>query len=197
MSYSAVTDFLALLRNFDGGVRTERMPGLDFLVAALARAGIIYLSVSDTAPTANQTLTAWFRTASPSWVAEGTLFLWDANAAAYVPATPALWSSYLIGSSSAPVVQDVLIAGPVAVLNNATVVRVNQAVSAPITLNMPLSSLKTNPVLISDWKGDAGANPIRVQLTGADVFPGGFTFWDIGSDAGSIFLRPVPGGYAL
>ncbi|MBR0868939.1 hypothetical protein JQ633_01105 [Bradyrhizobium tropiciagri] len=88
--------------------------------------------------------------------------------------------------------------GPVVIQNATGVVRVDQAVGAPITLQMGLADDKTVPVLISDWKGDAGTNNITIQLTGSDKFPGGLTSWKIAGDGGSVFLRPVAGvGYAL
>lgn len=94
--------------------------------------------------------------------------------------------------------QHITAAGPVTVLNNAGIVRVDQAVGAAITLNMPLASAKTCPVLISDWKADSDVHPITVNLAGADKFPGGLTNWTINAQGASIFLRPIPGvGYAL
>lgn len=95
MSYTANTDFLALLRNASGGERVLSMPGLDYVVASFARAGLITLSVGQTAPVINQATTAWFKPALPSWAAEGVLYLWNAGAAAYQPATPALWKTYI------------------------------------------------------------------------------------------------------
>lgn len=90
MVYNPATDFLGLWRNIAGQVSKTEMPGLDYTVAALARAGLITLSVSATAPVVNQSVTAWLRAAVPSYSAEGTLFLWDPAAAAYAAATPAL-----------------------------------------------------------------------------------------------------------
>lgn len=196
MSYAPSTDFLALLRLLPGGVRTERMPGLDWLVAALARAGLLTLSVSQTAPTTNQSTTAWFKPALPSWTAEGALYLWNASTAAYEPATPILWAA-LFAVAVPEVVQDVTTIGPVNVLVNAGVVRV-QNVGAPVALVMPLSANMQNPVLISDWANHAGTTgTITISLSGGEVFPGGVATWQIGGDGGSVFLRPVPGGYAL
>lgn len=101
-------------------------------------------------------------------------------------------------SSATQIEQHITEAGPVAVAPNAGIVRVDQAVGAAITLDMPLSSAKTCPVLISDWKADAGTNNITINLTGSDKFPGNLTSWTIAADAGSVFLRPIPGvGYAL
>lgn len=88
--------------------------------------------------------------------------------------------------------------GPIAVNNDTGIVRVDQAVGAPMVLTMPLSSAKTCPVLISDFKGDAGTNNITINLSGSDTFPGGLTSWTIAADAGSVFLRPISGvGYVL
>lgn len=195
MSYAPTTDFLALLRLTAGGVRTERMPGLDYVVQALARAGMITLSVSQTAPIASQVTTAWFRPAVPSWNAEGTLFLWNAVTAQYELATPALWAAFFT-ATTATVVQDVAVAGPVNVLINASVVRVMN-VGAPVALVMPLSQNMLEPCLISDWANHAGTNSITVSLSGGQVFPNGAATWTLGGDGASIFLRPVSGGFAL
>lgn len=98
MSYNPVSDFLALLRNTAGGVRAESMPGLDFVVSAMARAGLFTLYVGSTAPIANQATTVWFRPASPSWGAEGATFLWNAATGKYKLATPDLWNNLLAPS---------------------------------------------------------------------------------------------------
>lgn len=196
MSYGPTTDFLALLRQTSGGMRMERMPGLDWAVVALARAGMFNLAVQTTAPVVNQAATAWFKPAVPSWATEGTLFLWNPSAAEYEIATPALWSSLFVAAPAVAVVQDVTVAGPTAVLAGADIVRVMN-VGAPVTLVMPASATKFNPVLISDWANLAGANNITIQRTGADVFPNGATTWTIGGDGGSVFFRPVPGGYVI
>lgn len=95
MTYSPVTDFLGLWRNNAGQVTKLEMPGLDFMVAALARAGFITLSVSATAPVVSQSTTAWLQAAVPSYSAEGDMFLWDAGTSAYVAATPALFFKML------------------------------------------------------------------------------------------------------
>lgn len=90
MPYNPATDLVGLWRNVAGQVSKLEMPGLDYVVAALARAGIITLSVSATAPVVNQSVTAWLQAAVPSYSAEGTLRLWDPVATTYVAATPAL-----------------------------------------------------------------------------------------------------------
>lgn len=195
MSYSSATDFLALLRLLPGGVRTERMPGLDYVVSALARAGLITLFVGQTAPTTNQAATAWFKPAIPSWLTEGTLFLWNPATLQYEVATPALWAA-IFAALISTVTQDVTTAGPVNILANATVVRVLN-VGAPVALVLPLASIKTGGVLVVDWANLAGTNNITIARTAPDVFPNGGTSWTIAGDGGSLFFRPVPGGYAL
>jgi hypothetical protein len=98
MSYDPTTDFLGLLRQSGASVVLERMPGLDHVVAALARAGLFRISVGQTPPTVNQPTTVWFKPSLPSWVAEGNVFLWNAVTAQYELATPALWTALLTPS---------------------------------------------------------------------------------------------------
>lgn len=95
MSYNPATDFVGLWRTVTGGVAKGEIPGLDFVVSALGRAGLITVSVSGTQPVANQATTAWFQPASPSYSAEGALYLWNATASAYQAATPALFRQFL------------------------------------------------------------------------------------------------------
>lgn len=97
MAYNPATDFLALWRESGGAVSGEQMPGLDFVVAALDRAGLLNVVVSATEPGSNQSTTAWFFPAVPSTSAEGALYLWDG--AAYVAATPALLLEFLQASA--------------------------------------------------------------------------------------------------
>jgi len=99
MVFNPATDFLALWRNVAGTVSKVEMPGLDYVVAALARAGIITLSVSATAPVVSQSTTAWLQAAVPSSSAEGALYLWDPIATAYAPASAALFLDMLEASA--------------------------------------------------------------------------------------------------
>lgn len=98
MTYTPSTDFVGLWRAIAGGVEKAEIPGLDLVVAALGRAGLLSVTVSSTAPVANQSTTAWFQPASPSYSAEGALYLWNATASAYQAATPALFQDYLTAS---------------------------------------------------------------------------------------------------
>jgi len=90
MTYTPSTDFVALWRNTGSAVAKAEMPGLDFVVAALARAGLINVTVSGVAPGANQATTAWLKPAVPSSSGESALFLWDPVTTAYAAATPKL-----------------------------------------------------------------------------------------------------------
>ena len=91
MPYNPTTDLVGLWRTAPGGVTKAELPGLDFVVQAMSRAGLMRTVTSATAPTANQSTTAWFRPASPSYGSEGALFLWDPTLSMYVPATPELF----------------------------------------------------------------------------------------------------------
>lgn len=151
MSYNPVTDFLGLLRTTANGVRSERMPGLDFVVTALARAGMITLYVGQTAPVANQSTTAWFQPASPSWNAEGQLWLWNSVAGAYQAATPALWtalfsivlSGYAFQSGNAALIQTTVGTSILAIQRD--------------NLNAPMATSVVLPNLAAQW----AKNPTR------------------------------------
>jgi len=151
MSYDPTTDFLALLRLTSGGIRTERMPGLDYVVTAMARAGMFTLSVGQTQPLTNQATTVWFRPSLPSWVAEGTVFLWNPATAAYEPATPLLWNFLLAPSGYS--FQSVTTAADVA-LAGKTLVAVQRAAPAATSIVLPnlgLQFLSGRPLKIVDW----------------------------------------------
>ncbi len=98
MAYNYLTDFVGLWRAVPSGVEKGEMPGLDFVVAALGRAGILNLVISGSPPVVNQDTTAWFKPSAspPDYAAEGVLYLW--NGSAYVPATPALFYTFLTAS---------------------------------------------------------------------------------------------------
>lgn len=193
MSYSPTVDLLALLRQTSRGTRTVRMPGLDYVIAAMARAGLFTLYIGQTAPVVNQSTTVWFLPAPSSWVAEGAVFLWNAATGQYEPATLALWSAQLTPGT---VLQDVTTAGPVTIGTTTTILRVLN-VGAAVALVLPPSANKFGGVLVVDWANLAGTNAIQISLSGGDTFPNGAALQTINGDGGSIFLRPVPGGYVL
>jgi hypothetical protein len=95
MTYQPGTDFVGVWRAQTGGAKKGEMPGLDFLVAALQRSGVLNVSISGTQPTSNQATTAWFKPATPSYSAEGVLYFWDALSTSYLPATRKLFYAYL------------------------------------------------------------------------------------------------------
>lgn len=165
MSYNPITDFLALLRTTAGGVRSERMPGLDFVVSALARAGMITLYVGQTEPVVNQAATAWFVPASPSWVAEGVLFLWNVDAGKYQVATPALWTAFFsfvvsgYSFQSAPdAVNNVLVGTSLLAIE-----RVAPTATSIILPNLGAQRLQTGALKIADYSTDVVNHTITVS----------------------------------
>lgn len=95
MSYQPAIDFIGLLRQTANGTRSVRMPGLDYVVSAFARAGLFNVWVAQTPPVANFATTVWVKPAASSWAAEASVFLYDRASAAYIPATPTLWFTLL------------------------------------------------------------------------------------------------------
>lgn len=136
MSYNPVTDFLGLLRTTAAGVRNARMPGLDFLVSALARIGFINLSVGPNPPVINQAATVWLQPAVPSWSAEGAFFLWNPSLLVYQPATPALWTlllqAALSPSNILPLINGIASAGVSLFYSRADHVHPTDATRAPL-----------------------------------------------------------------
>lgn len=153
MAYDPTVDFLALSKLKGGVVSFERMPGLDYVMAALVRAGLFSISVGQTPPLQNQTTTVWFRTSSPSWVAEGAVFLWDVIAQAYVPATPTLWIALLSPAKIEYLFQSVT-TGAGAVGVGTTILAVQRI--SPVTTNLTLPNLQAQwstgrALKIVDW----------------------------------------------
>lgn len=164
MAYNPATDFPALLRTTGGGVRTERVPGLDYILAALARMGLITLSVSQVAPTANQTTTAWLQPASPSWSAEGALFLWNATLGSYQPASPTLWTQLLQLVLFGYSFQSVAV-GAAAINLGASLVAVQRAAPAATALTLPNLGqqwAKFGKIQIVDFSTGVAAHDITI-----------------------------------
>jgi hypothetical protein len=100
MSYSPTSDLLALLQQTSGGMRSVRMPGLDWLISGMSRANIFNLWVAQTPPPVAALSTVWFKTAFPnSGAAEGKAFIYNVAAAQYQQATPQLWTSVFTSGS--------------------------------------------------------------------------------------------------
>lgn len=151
MSYNPLTDFLGLLRQSASGVQLARMPGLDYVVDAMARAGMFRLSIGQTPPTSNQTTTVWLKPSVPTWVAEGNVFLWNASTGAYELATPALWNMLLAPSGYS--FQSVALATGV-INTGVTVLAVQRTAPAATALVLPSLNGQWStgrPLKIVDW----------------------------------------------
>jgi hypothetical protein len=195
MSFSPTTDFLSLLRQTSGGVRTDRMPGLDWVVVALARAGLINLYVGQTAPVTNQAVTAWFQPSVPSWAAEGALFLW--NGSVYVPATPALWNQ-IISSSGAAVLNYVTInafgTGSYVAQPADDVILIKAGVAAPFMVNVNWAA-RTKKLTVVDSGVGALTNNISVTPSAGQTQMSVLNYtYPIDSNGGNITLTPLPDG---
>lgn len=151
MAYAPTTDFLALLRQTGNSVQFARMPGLDYVVDALARAGMFRLFIGQTPPTNNQTSTVWLKPSLPTWVAEGSVFLWNAATGAFELATPALWAVLIAPSGYS--FQSVALA--TGVINaGVTLLAVQRTAPANTALVLPslISQWLTGrPLKIIDW----------------------------------------------
>lgn len=169
MSYTPTTDFLALLRQSTGGVEIARVPGLDYVTAALARMGVVTLSTGQTAPIVNQPTTVWLRPAEPSWTAEGTVFLWNAATGQYEVATPALWTVILTVSTSGYVFQSAAASSQVvAILTSLVAV---QRVAPDVTaLRLPaVASRQGKPLQITDWSTGVVSHVITLTPASAET----------------------------
>lgn len=195
MAYNLLTDFLALVRQTSGGARVEQMPGLDYIVSAMARAGMFTLSVSQTAPVSNQARTVWLKPSSPSWVAEASIFLWNSATNEYEPATPDLWYA-VISQAAATVFQQVTGAAAV-IASNTGLLAINRINPLTTALTLPVMSLRAGRALqIADFStaiavehditltpapADVGATIMRqntwelvstsAQLSGVTLYP--------------------------
>lgn len=171
MSYSPTTDFLSLLRQTSGGVRTERTPGLDYVVAALSRAGLFALSVGQTAPTTNQPTTAWLRPSVPSWVAEGSVFLWNPVTLEYEAATPSLWDALLLSTASSIGYSfQSAAAGSNIVMAGTSLLAVQRAAPAATALTLPAVIAQAGkPLQIVDWSTGVTGHTITLNPIGGST----------------------------
>jgi len=197
MAYNPVTDFAALLRNTGGGVRTEQMPGLDFVVSALQRAGLLGgLVISATAPVVNQAATPWFQPAVPSWTAEGVLFLWNASALAYQPATPALWAAFFSLSVIGYTFQSIA-SSSATILSGVTLAAIQRAAPAATAVTLPVlaSQFATGKRLqVVDFSTGVVNHTITLSTPdGATIM--GLANWTLLSTAAQlagVMLQPSP-----
>lgn len=163
MAYNTFTDFLALLRQTASGVETARTPGLDYLIAALARAGLFSLSIGQTPPTANQPSTVWLVPANPSWTAEGKVFLWNAATQSYQLATPALWEVLLVAPTTTTVFQSAAASANVVNVNT-TLLAIQRNAPVATALTLPSVASRAGKALqIVDWSAAVVAHQITVS----------------------------------
>ena len=194
MSYNPATDFIGLLRLVGSTVRSERMPGLDYVVAALARAGMFALSIGQTAPTSNQPSTFWFQPAIPSWTAEGTLYIWNPVAGQYQVATPALWQAFLSPSGSVfqslPSANNVINPG----VSLAAVQRAGPANTAVQLPSIASQYLTQKDIVLTDFSTGVANHEITVSPVGGATIMQQAT-WNLQSTAdylARVRLRPSP-----
>lgn len=149
MAYNPLTDFLALIRKASGQASFAEIPGLDFVMAALARTGQFALSTGQTAPIVNQPTTVWLRPANPSWTAEGTVFLWNSTTEAYETATPALWAAFFDLALRDTYQAVTGAAGTIDAGTDILVVR--RTAPASTALVLPAIAERGKPLRIVDW----------------------------------------------
>lgn len=170
MSYVTSTDFLALLRQTPNGVRAMQMPGLDYVITALSRAGLFRLWVSQTAPISNQTTTLWLRPALPSWSAEGTVLLWNGLTSRFEQATPELWFN-LFSQGAAQYVFQGITAASGEINSDTTLLAVQRVAPAATVLTLPPLGLRNNvPLRIVDFSSSVTnhlitLNPFEIGVT--------------------------------
>lgn len=194
MAYNPTRDFLALIRTVSGSVSLAEVPGLDYVVAAMARAGLFTLSVGQTAPLSNQQSTVWIKPALPSWTAEGAVYLWNAVAAEYELATPVLWNALLAPGGylfqSAAVANNTVNVGTTIL----AVQRTAPGATALVLPNLTAQWLTSRPLKIVDWSTGVVNHDISITT------PDGSTImrqasWQLFSSAvqlGSLTLHPCP-----
>lgn len=153
MSYDYKTDFLALARQTSGGVRIERMPGMDYVVEALSRADMFKTHVGVTPPTTDQPITVWIRPApGGSWTAESQIWLWDLLTQQYMPATNALWASIFVSAAAVQTIFQSVTTETGAANTNTTLLAVQRANPTQTTLSLPSVFARSSGALrIVDW----------------------------------------------
>ena len=169
MSYNPLTDFLGVVRRLPSGAVDCSMPGLDFVIDALARSGMITLSVGQTAPIVNQPTTAWLKPAEPSWTAEGMVYLWNVLTGEYEPATPALWTALLTISLTGYVFQSVTKASD-AVAALTSMVAVQRTSPGATTLRLPTVISRAGKALqIVDWSSGVANHTLTLEPAGSNT----------------------------
>lgn len=168
MAYNPLTDFPALIRKIGNQAAIEEMPGLDFVIMALARAGMFRVLVGQTAPVANMATTVWIKSALPSWTAESQVFLWNAGSAAYELATPTLW--FMVLTQPAGTVFQIAASGAAPIAGNTSLLAVQR--TAPALTNLALPSVYVRgakPLRIVDWSTGVTNHQIALNAFGTET----------------------------
>lgn len=191
MSYSPLTDFIALLRQEGTAVELARMPGLDYVLSAMARAGMIRLWSGQEAPTSNQAATVWILPSLPSWVAEGTVFLYNSTSGQYETATPALWSA-LLSSVTSEVYQQVT-TGSANINGGTTLLAIKRSAPAVTTLQLPALADRVGGLLrVVDWSTSIVEHGISFTTPdGASIMrQSGFAAWSTPDQRAALSFYP-------
>jgi hypothetical protein len=191
MSYSPLTDFIALLRQEGAAVELARMPGLDYVLAAMERAGMIRLWTGQEAPTSNQAATVWLLPSLPSWAAEGVVFLYNSSVGQYQPATPALWSA-LLSTITNEVYQSVAV-GSAAINGGTTLLAIRRTAPAVTALQLPALADRVGGLLrVVDWSTSIVEHVITFTTPdGASIMrQSGFSAWSTPDQRAAVSLYP-------
>lgn len=95
MSFDINQDFMATFRPTGSSATAGTVPFIDGILSTLGLSGILNVSVSTTAPTANQNKTIWLQPQENSWSGNGVVYLWDKVAGSYAAATSSLFIDYI------------------------------------------------------------------------------------------------------
>jgi hypothetical protein len=191
MAYNPLTDFIALLRQEGTALEQARMPGLDYVLAALQRAGMIRLWTGQEAPTSNQAATVWLLPSLPSWVAEGAVFLYNSSVGQFQPATPALWSA-LLSTITNEVYQAVTV-GSAAVNGGTTLLAVKRTAPAATALQLPALADRVGGLLrVVDWSTSIVEHVLTfTTLDGASIMrQSGLSIWSTPDQRAAVSLYP-------
>ena len=174
MSYNPATDFPGMLRLIGSSLRSERVPGLNFVIDALARANIFNISIGQTAPTVNQATTMWFQPAIPSWIAEGTVWLWNSVAGVYQVATPALWAAFLLSNAQAAPARTITASGAFVMSTGDQSILLNRTLAvAASSTTLPAGSAVGQIYNIEDYAGNFNAHPVTINYPAGQTGPEG------------------------
>ena len=125
---------------------------------------------------------------SPGTAADGNNYqVTTAVLAAYFGAFPFISTTVITGGAT--------LATPYDILSTDTRILFNKSVGSASYAVAPLaaSMARPYPILIKDFKGDAGINPIQISFTGGELCDGLSTL-TIGNPYGWVTINPAPGG---